>query len=177
MSVPLPVVQYDLTSESQFSAYYMSYNFYLLDYENYANCSGNCSAEGHYFSVKDSDNMVKWLFLGVGISVISGLGVLGNIFSIIVLLHSRMRSSISCFLIGLALCDMLILLTTLATLGIPAFLSFEPWSPGELQIYLKVGCFLPWIFGASCTGQFEQSMQLSWNLEIYLTAFCLPHQL
>lgn len=153
----------DLNSESQFSVFYISYNLYSLDRANLNNATNSTI---NSFAFTNADNIVKFLIQGIGLSLITGLGLIGNICSIIVLLNHRMRSSISCFLIGLAICDTTILLTSLIMLGIPTILSFEHLYPELTSIYLSMGYIAPYLYCISTIGKRNFEIRLKCILTI-----------
>lgn len=136
-------------SESQFSLFYLHYNYYTLP-----NNDPDLSNTTNFFTITNTDNLVKFIIQGIFLSLITGLGMIGNIFSIIVLLNRKMKSSISCFLIGLAICDIFILGTTLVMLGLPTIFSFEPLNPGLTSVYLSVGFIVPMLYSLSTTGTY-----------------------
>lgn len=150
----LTVRNISLDSESQFSIFYLQYNLYSFD--KWTN--GTSLENSTQFTVTNTDHLVKFLLQGVGLSLITGLGTIGNVCSIIVLLNRRMRSSISCFLVGLAICDIMILAVSFITLGLPTLLSFEPRYPGLTSVYLIIGYTVPFTYGLSTTGTFYKGL-------------------
>ena len=57
---------------------------------------------------------------GILLNVVGMLGILGNSLSMIILSRPQMRSSINYLLIGLARCDVVLILTSILLFGIPA---------------------------------------------------------
>lgn len=57
---------------------------------------------------------------GILLNVVGMLGILGNSLSMIILSRPQMRSSINYLLIGLARCDIVLILTSILIFGIPA---------------------------------------------------------
>lgn len=78
-----------------------------------------------------------WTY-GVLINFVGVFGILGNIVSMIVLSRPQMRSSMSCLLSGLAICDSALILSSILMFGLPVIFYYTQY----LRYYLK---FLPWI--------------------------------
>ncbi|XP_041347805.1 FMRFamide receptor-like [Gigantopelta aegis] len=55
----------------------------------------------------------RYYLSGIGGTIVCSLGIIGNIFCVIVLTTKKMRSSTYMYLAALAVCDMLVLITTL----------------------------------------------------------------
>lgn len=64
--------------------------------------------------------MYEFWVSGIGINIIGFLGILGNFLSIIILSRPQMRSSINFLLMGLAQCDIILILTSMLLFGLPA---------------------------------------------------------
>ena len=108
----------------------------------YVNYSQNMIAAGHnrtmpgmevldidsimddfYMNLSDSDhgsqhtrNLITYFLMGIGAMTVCALGLLGNIFSLIVLTQKTMRSSTYSFLSSIAVCDSLVLIFTMVLL-------------------------------------------------------------
>jgi len=72
----------------------------------------------------DSDDVPKFLIEGIGILIVAVLGTVGNLLSAWILSRRKMKSSINCILLGLALTDTLLILNGTFTLAIPRICLF-----------------------------------------------------
>lgn len=138
------------TDESQFSIFYNAYNLHTYDSLNSTGTDIPDILDG---LGPGSADLLKFIFLGIGISAAAILGIIGNTLSIVVLSSSRMRSSISCFLIGLAVFDTILLINGLFAFGIPTILSYFKAEHilGDVSPFLRFGHLVPIIFGLSVT--------------------------
>ena len=105
----------DKDDESEYSIFYNIY-------KNDGNFSENNSS---FFGLsKNGEILFRFLVQGVGITLLSIFGIIGNTLTIIVLSKKKMRSPIGCFLRGLACADAVF--TAIATLvvGVPCFVSY-----------------------------------------------------
>lgn len=77
--------------------------------------SSSTTLHRHYeCSVEVSDGLFEFLIYGLFLNVISLLGVMGNTVSIIVLSRPQMKSSINFLLIGLATCDIFLIVLSVS---------------------------------------------------------------
>ncbi|KAH8262031.1 hypothetical protein KR038_005952 [Drosophila bunnanda] len=74
------------------------------------------------------DNKIEFWVCGVILNIVSVLGILGNIISMIILSRPQMRSSINYLLIGLARCDTLLIVTSMLVFGIPAIYPYTGYT-------------------------------------------------
>ncbi|CAL8143753.1 unnamed protein product [Orchesella dallaii] len=125
-----------------------------------------------------SINLLKFCLEGVGITTVSVLGVIGNILTIIVLSSSRMKSSSSCFLLCLAICDIIMLVGASLLIGIPSLLAYNP-GEGRAFVWnimriLQYGYFIPGLFAFTVTGLTGSILfTMALTLDRYL-AVCKP---
>lgn len=122
VSPPSPTYEID---ESSYSIFFSTYNPSSPVYAQ------NSSEFGI------SVGMLKFCIEGVGITTVAILGVIGNMLSICVLSSSRMKNSVSCFLICLAICDIVALVGATILIGIPSLLIYHPEDDGSLFVFNK----------------------------------------
>jgi hypothetical protein len=145
--------------DAHFSIFYNTYNLHSIVHNSVENLSGETNHTDVYQLINDNEaviDIVKFLFQGVGITIFALLGIIGNIFSIIVLSNKRMRTSISCLLIGLAICDMIILFNSLFLFGLPTLLAYAKSEKDEInsaESFIKYGHLVPYLFGLSLTSK------------------------
>lgn len=109
---------------------------------------------------------------GVLMNIISLLGILGNILSMVILSRPQMRSSINYLLIGLARCDTIVILTSMLLFGIPAIYPYT----GYLFYYYYVihPVISPVVYPLAMTAQTASVyLTLTVTLERYV-AVCHP---
>ncbi|CAG9805038.1 unnamed protein product [Chironomus riparius] len=68
---------------------------------------------------------------GIGMNIIGVIGIFGNIITILVLSRPRMRNSINHLLIGLAISDLLVLITAILMVGLAAIYPYT----GRIKLY------------------------------------------
>lgn len=103
----------------------MAANYYEL---NNGSSRNNTTSEAHDIALYCKDHydpenglvMYQFWISGIGINIIGFLGILGNFLSIIILSRPQMRSSINFLLMGLAQCDIILILTSILLFGLPA---------------------------------------------------------
>lgn len=83
------------------------------------------------------DNVFEFWSNGVFLNLIATLGIIGNVFSVIVLSRPQMRTRVNYSLISLACCDTVLIVMSILLFGIPAIYPFT----GYLRYY--VFCILP----------------------------------
>ncbi|XP_059616844.1 FMRFamide receptor-like [Phlebotomus argentipes] len=74
------------------------------------------------YTYNPTDEIVTFQFwvCGVVLNIVGVLGILGNVLSMVILSRPQMRSSINYLLIGLARCDIVLILTSVLLFGIPS---------------------------------------------------------
>lgn len=106
--------------------------------------------------------VLKFCVEGVGLTLTSVLGIIGNLVSIIVLSSHRMRSSTSCFLLCLSICDLIVLLGAMLLVGVPSLMVYSSGNNDNLDHYFgynekiaKYGNVMPSaeLFALSVTGE------------------------
>ena len=98
-------------------------NHQSLNLTEYGNCS-RCSAEILEESYDGQDEMFEYITEGVLLTIVSILGLIGNILSIYVLLRPSDREAFSNILASLASFDALFLASAPFTFGLPILSSF-----------------------------------------------------
>ena len=89
--------------------------------ENFTTVSWNNLSHGLYDRAMYLGHIINFQYAAWGVAgnSIAALGFLGNMLSIIVLAHRRMRSSTSCYLIALAVYDSLVLVSLVLFMALP----------------------------------------------------------
>jgi len=112
--------------ETIYNSFYHLYNIERIDVSNFGNESENISRVSRVSEIDNSRPETQFEFAvdGVGIVVMSLMGIIGNAVSGWILSRPKMRSSINCLLLGLAIADSVFIGTTSFLLGVPTILSF-----------------------------------------------------
>jgi Serpentine type 7TM GPCR chemoreceptor Srw len=94
--------------------------------------SSNFTYEGEPCADLGSDyKLFEFWSNGILLNVVGVLGILGNVLSMIILSRPQMRSSINYLLIGLARCDIVLIVMSILLFGIPAIYPYT----GYLRFY------------------------------------------
>uniref|UniRef100_A0A1B0CRX1 G-protein coupled receptors family 1 profile domain-containing protein n=2 Tax=Lutzomyia longipalpis TaxID=7200 RepID=A0A1B0CRX1_LUTLO len=74
------------------------------------------------YAYNPTDEMITFQFwiCGILLNIVGILGILGNVLSMVILSRPQMRSSINYLLIGLARCDIVLIITSVLLFGIPS---------------------------------------------------------
>jgi len=96
----------------------------------------------------------EFIIVGLGITIVSILGIIGNILSACVLSRSQMKSSVSCLLLGLTFADTILIITSLLLFGLPVLLTVNS-SGLEMNFYMKTIYPLlgPYIYAVAVTSK------------------------
>ncbi|KAK6637117.1 hypothetical protein RUM43_010791 [Polyplax serrata] len=81
---------------------------------------GNETLKNETFEADESAVLYAFYTNGVLLNVVAFFGIFGNIISMIILSRPQMRSSINYLLIGLARCDIVLIITSILLFGLPA---------------------------------------------------------
>ncbi|CAG7815651.1 unnamed protein product [Allacma fusca] len=103
---------------------YSAFSHIYKSGENGGNGSSQLSNSSWLHLSPEDELLFRFVVQGVGITTVGLVGIIGNIFSMMVLSKKRMRSPIGCFLFGLALADFIFVLMGGTLIGIPSFLSY-----------------------------------------------------
>jgi len=101
------------------------------------------------FRLSDPNNLFIFLFEGIGVILLSCLGIVGNILSAMVLI--KMKTSVGCFLLFLTMCDLLVLVTASTVFGIPTIASYLAPLPAA-KAFAQLGFLLPGFFVVGMIG-------------------------
>jgi len=134
-----------------------------LQLEEQKNCSMRCEP-GLTNSFHDS---VKFYVECVGIALIGIPGIVGNVLSACVLLSAKMRSPITCLLLGLALTDLLMILNGLLGMATTSFCLFFKID----LLHHKFVTFLPVIFVIGRTGEPDSFVANYFEIDFCLQKF------
>lgn len=77
----------------------------------------------HIFD-ESTSNTIQFVLVGLLLTIVGFLGVVGNILSILVLSQKKIHASLTILLIGLSLCDLFVCVLLIALKGLPAL--FKP---------------------------------------------------
>ncbi|CAG7836625.1 unnamed protein product [Allacma fusca] len=120
----------------------------------------------------EEDKTFEFIVVGVGISVIAILGIIGNILTMMVLSRPQMKSSVCCLLFNLACCDLILLIVVLPVHGINVFIKhFSLWPEYTSLFIPRAAPFLLPIIATAQTGSIYFTMSVS--AERYI-AVCWP---
>ncbi|XP_035705474.1 FMRFamide receptor isoform X2 [Folsomia candida] len=101
----------------------------------------------------EGGDLFRFIVLGIGISVVAILGIIGNGLSAVVLSRPQMKSSVTCLLLGLTFCDTLLISISIFVYSMP-YMSIYIKSPFLLQYYyLYYPIVAPWLYATSITAQ------------------------
>ncbi|XP_055711920.1 FMRFamide receptor-like [Phlebotomus papatasi] len=128
------------------------------------------------YAYNPTDNIITFQFwiCGIVLNIVGVLGILGNVLSMVILSRPQMRSSINYLLIGLARCDIVLIITSVLLFGIP---SIYPYT-GYLffyhyYIYPKIS---PYVFPIAMVAQ-TASIYLTFTVTLErFVAVCHPLQ-
>ncbi len=99
--------------------------------------------------------LFEFIIVGIGITIVSCLGILGNILSACVLSRSQMKSSVTTLLLGLTVADTILIFTSLLLFGLPALFNFFAMPETTPNFYMKVifpSCG-PYVYAVAVTGK------------------------
>lgn len=68
--------------------------------------------------------LFEFIVVGIGITVVTVIGIIGNIISACVLSRNAMRSPMNCLLLGLTLSDSIVIFCALFIFGLPAICTY-----------------------------------------------------
>ena len=92
----------------------------------------------------------QYIAWGITGNIISAFGLIGNLFSVIVLANRRMKSSTSCYLIALAVFDSIVLISLVLFLALPS-ISFQT---GQIAGYTRLYPYMqPYAYPTALTAQ------------------------
>jgi Serpentine type 7TM GPCR chemoreceptor Srw len=97
-----------------------------------AEVDGGAAAGGGGGGGGDGDNLrhlYEFLIKGVLLGVVSLLGILGNVLTMVILSRPQMRSSINCLLVGLARCDAALLVAAILLFSLPCVAAYTGCLP------------------------------------------------
>lgn len=86
----------------------------------------------------EGDNLrqlYEFLIKGVLLGVVSLLGILGNVLTMVILSRPQMRSSINCLLVGLARCDAALLAAAILIFSLPCVTEYTGCLP-QYNLYV-----------------------------------------
>ena len=125
---------FDLTWETtHFSPYYYWYKF--------SSVVNRTTLESLESSSTNAQDFAKFLVEGIGILVVAILGTVGNLLSAWILSRPKMKSSINCLLLGLALTDTLFILNGSCILSVPRFCLFYTIDLIKSPFSIWIPCF------------------------------------
>lgn len=75
------------------------------------------------------EELYEFLIKGVLLGVVSLLGILGNVLTMVILSRPQMRSSINCLLVGLARCDAALLVAAILLFSLPSVAAYTGCLP------------------------------------------------
>jgi hypothetical protein len=77
----------------------------------------------------DLRKLYEFLIKGVLLGLVSLLGILGNVLTMVILSRPQMRSSINCLLVGLARCDAVLLVAAILLFSLPTIAAYTGCLP------------------------------------------------
>jgi len=90
--------------------------------ENATNVTGEESEGGG--EGDELRQLYEFLIKGVLLGLVSLLGILGNVLTMVILSRPQMRSSINCLLVGLARCDAALLVAAILLFSLPSVAAY-----------------------------------------------------
>ena len=89
--------------------------------------SNNSLNKSREWNENPTENFNLILLEGYILGFIGLIGIFGNLFTILIILsHKEMRASIYCLLLGLAISDTLVVVSSIFVYGLPAFTDYSP---------------------------------------------------
>ncbi|CAB3385042.1 Hypothetical predicted protein [Cloeon dipterum] len=114
----------------------------------------------------------EFLVKGVLLGLVSLLGILGNVLTMVILSRPQMRSSINCLLVGLARCDAALLVAAILIFSLPSIAAYTGWLPHySYYVYPSIARFVYPVGLIAQTGSVY--LTLTVTLERYV-AVCHP---
>ena len=111
-------------------------------------------------STMEEYKLFEFIIEGLGITIVSVLGIFGNILSACVLSRTQMKSSVSCLLLGLTFADTLLITSSILIFGLPVLFEYSGWnSLHYIHLYYTFG---PFIFGIAVTGKLIYTAMAVW---------------
>lgn len=117
-------------------------------------------------------NLFEFWISGVFLNIIGLFGIIGNIISMIILSRPQMRSSINYLLMGLAKCDIILILTSMLLFGLP---TIYPYTGYLFYYYYYIHPNIsPVVYTIACSAQTASVyLTLTVTLERFV-AVCHP---
>ena len=96
----------------------------VYNFSSQNNYSGELRKMGGTDTTDQKFPVTAFLIQGLAITIVCTLGLIGNVFSVVIFSRMRRKSSFTCFLLGLTSCDTVLAFTSILTWGLPTTLEY-----------------------------------------------------
>ena len=104
-----------------------------------------------FFELLEEDKTFEFIVVGIGVTLMALLGIVGNILTMMVLSRPRMKSSVCCLLFNLALCDLVLLIFVLPVHGVSTFVKYFSFAEEYTSFFIPQA--VPFLLPIIATGK------------------------